>query len=304
MSYQDFPGDTLNQQGASLTPLVGYGADSTLNTSSGSDAIPTSVTTPAGATPAMSAPQPSGMPQNLGTSWSSSESTTGATTGSTTGATTGSTTSIGVDVTDLGVEDLDHAYWTLQRAGVVAGIVATGLATGAGIAWFILARRRREQNRRLAAQSRGLLKFAPPVARPRLSDAVESGAAATDLARQTAREAGDMAIALADAAVAIAQDALERAQALRESIFDQTSSAAQDAQGNLLDTWSKTRDTATSSWKTASEAARAAYKASRRTAKAAREAAMQTAQTARDQSAKTAKVAQSNYNFLRSKLSS
>lgn len=293
MSFQDFPGDTMNQHGAGLTPLVGYGADSTLNTSSGADAIPTSVTTPAGATPAMAAPQPSGAPQNLGgASWSS------------TGATTGASSSITTDHTDLGVEDLDQANWTLQRASVVAGIVATGLAAGAGIAWFILARRRKEQTRLLAAQSRGLLKYAPPVARPRLSDAVDSGAAATDLARQTAREASDMAVALADAAVAIAQDALIRAQALREVLFDQTSSAAQDAQGNLLDTWSKTRDTATSSWKTASEAARAAYKASRRTANAARDAALQTAQTARDQSAKTAKVAQRNYKFLRSKVSS
>jgi hypothetical protein len=297
MSFQDYPGDTMNQHGAGLTPLVGYGADSTLDTSSGSDAIPTSVTMPAGGTPAMGAPEPTGSPQSLGgPSWSS--------TGSTMGSTMGSTSSITTDATDLGVEDLDQANWTLQRASVVAGIVATGLATGAGIAWFILARRRKEQNRRLAAQSRGLLKFAPPVARPRLSDAVDSGAAATDLARQTAREASEMDIALADAAVAMAQDALERAQAIRESLFDQTSGVAHDAQGNLLDTWSKTRDTASSSWKTASQAARAAYKASRRTANAARDAALQTAQTARDQSAKTAKVARRNYNFLRSKVSS
>lgn len=58
------------RHGAGAPPLVGYGVASTLRYGAGEDAIPTSVTMPAGATPAMPAPEPSPAPQPAGVrSW-------------------------------------------------------------------------------------------------------------------------------------------------------------------------------------------------------------------------------------------
>ncbi len=54
------------RHGAGVPSLVSYGATSTLLYESGADAIPTSVTLPAGAEPATPVPEPSPAPQELG----------------------------------------------------------------------------------------------------------------------------------------------------------------------------------------------------------------------------------------------
>lgn len=54
------------RSGAGAPPLVSYGASSTLRYGAGADAIPTSVTMPAGAEPATPVPEPSPAPQELG----------------------------------------------------------------------------------------------------------------------------------------------------------------------------------------------------------------------------------------------
>lgn len=72
MSPAEFTGDVadgdalVGPHGAGAPPLVGYGASSTLRYGPGADAIPTSVTMPAGATPAMPVPAPSEAPQLVG----------------------------------------------------------------------------------------------------------------------------------------------------------------------------------------------------------------------------------------------
>lgn len=72
MSPAELMGDMGNDSpleghhGAGAPPLVSYGASSTLSYEAGADAIPTSVTMPAGAEPAMPAPEPSPAPQELG----------------------------------------------------------------------------------------------------------------------------------------------------------------------------------------------------------------------------------------------
>lgn len=293
MYYQDPTGDTLTSGGASIPPLVGYGADSTLNTGNvgaGDDAIPTSVTTPPGATPAMNTPEPSASPQNLGgREYAPTDDTEGAT----------------LRVTEVQIEDLEEQSWNLRRAGLVAGVVGAGLAAGAGIAWFIISRRRAEQARLAAAQvaqARTLLRMSPSAARPRLADAIESGASLTALARQSAREATTLASALAESALAIAQEARERALIASQLLREQTMSASQTAQSKLADTQSmltdtigKTRDTANTSWEAAIETAKTARDATLRTAKTARNAAKQTAKTARDESKRTAKVARTGF---------
>lgn len=64
----DISGDAPleGRRGAGAPPLVGYGVASTLRFGAGEDAIPTSVTMPAGAEPAMPAPEPSPAPQLAG----------------------------------------------------------------------------------------------------------------------------------------------------------------------------------------------------------------------------------------------
>ncbi len=54
------------RHGAGAPSLMSYGASSTLRYESGADAIPTSVTVPAGAEPATPVPEPSPAPQELG----------------------------------------------------------------------------------------------------------------------------------------------------------------------------------------------------------------------------------------------
>ncbi len=72
MSPAEFTGDLGNDSplegphGAGAPSLVSYGASSTLLFESGADAIPTSVTMPAGAEPATPVPEPSPAPQELG----------------------------------------------------------------------------------------------------------------------------------------------------------------------------------------------------------------------------------------------
>lgn len=294
MSFQDYPGDTMTTHGADVPPLVGYGADSTLNTNSGADAIPTSVTPPAGATPAMNAPQPSGSPQSLGGVGSGSASMTNA---------------------DMQTEELEEASWDLRRIGLISGVVAAGVVAGAGVAWYLVSQRRAERLRiaeraRLAAQSRGLLRFAPSSARQRLSEVVDSGTAMTALARQSAQEAASMAVALADSAMTIAQTARDRAAAVSAQLVDQTSGAAQDAQSTFNDTWGRTRATATTSWQAlaqilealseaSSRTAKVASVAAEKTAKTASAAAEMTAKTAKKESKRAAKVARVNYERTR-----
>jgi hypothetical protein len=288
MSYQDpTGGDTLTTEGANVPPLVGYGADSTLHTNAGDDAIPTSVTTPPGATPATGAPRPTASPQQLGATQRGADEPEDVT----------------IEVTEVEVEALDDESWNLRRTGLIAGVVAAGLAAGAGIAWFLISRRRAQQARLAAAQvaqTRRFFSMAPTPAtalapmRRRLADAADSGAALTALARQSARDASAMATALAETAMATAQDARERALAasqLARELLDQTVSASQVAQGRLTDTWGRTRDTAATSWEAAGETAKVARDATMRTAKSARDAAQQTAKVARIQSQRTAKIA-------------
>jgi hypothetical protein len=291
MSYQDpTGGDTLTTEGASVPPLVGYGADSTLNTNSGGDAIPTSVTTPGGAKPAAGAPNPTAAPQHLGAMGRGADEPEEVT----------------IEVTEVEVEALDDESWNLRRTGLIAGVVAAGLAAGAGIAWFLISRRRAQQARLAAAQvaqARRFFNMAPaalaPAARQRLTDAADSGAQLTALARQSAREASAMATALAETAMAAAQEARERALAASQMVrdlLDQTVNASQVAQDRLTDTWGRTRDTAATSWEAAAQTAKVARDATLRTAKTARTAAQQTAKTARVEGQRTAKSARAGFN--------
>lgn len=305
MSYQDpTGGDTLTTEGASVPPLLGYGADSTLNTSSGGDAIPTSVTTPPGAAPGRGAPEPTGSPQHLGSTVGDEDSDV-----------------VRVDVTEIEVDTLDNESWDLRRTGLIAGVVVAGLAAGAGAAWFVISRRRAQQARLAVAQAaqvaqaRKLMRMIPAqvqAANARrflgvlparsVANATDTGAALTKQAGKSAREASMTAQALAESALAAVQDARDRAIAASLLLRDQTINTSQIAQDRLadtweaiLDTWDKTRDTASTSWGATAQTAKAARAATLRTVDAAREAAMQTADTARAESQRTAKVARSGW---------
>lgn len=275
MSYQDPSGDTLTSENASIPPLVEYGAESTLYSTAGADAIPTSVTMPPGAEPAMGAPEPTAGPQNLGAPETP------------------------IAAAEEEMEELADESWGLRRAGLIAGVVATGLAAGAGIAWFLISRRRTQQARLAAAtvaQARTALRITPAMARQRLSEAVDSGATLTSMARESMREASLMAAALAESALASAQEARERAVLASQLLRDQTVSASQQAQERLSGTWGKTRDTASTSWSGAQRTAKTARQATLRTAKSARAAAKLAARTAREESKRTARVARAEFN--------
>jgi len=309
MSYQDPTGDTLTTEGAGVPPLLGYGADSTLNTNSGGDAIPNSMTTPPGAASGMGgmgAPEPSAAPQQFGT----------------TPDTTGEPEVVGFEVTEVEVDALDDESWNLRRTGLIAGVVLAGLATGAGAAWFLISRRRAQRARAAAeqvaqiAQARRFFSMLPaqaqvttarkligamptmasaPVARQRLANAADTGASLTRQASQSARDVSATAIALAESALSAAQDARDRAVAASQMLRDQTLSASQLAQERFNDTWGRTRSTAATSWDAAAQTAKVARDAALRTVEAVSEAAKATADTARAESQRTAKVARSGW---------
>ena len=78
MAPTEFPGELEDdsplegRHGAGAPSLMSYGASSTLRYEPGADAIPTSVTMPAGAEPASPVPEPSPSPQEVGFSdWES-----------------------------------------------------------------------------------------------------------------------------------------------------------------------------------------------------------------------------------------
>ena len=283
MSYQDLSGDTLTSGNAGIPPLVEYGAESTLYSSAGSDAIPTSMMTPSGAEPAMGAPEPTAAPQNLGAP----------------GSPPAGATEAPIAAAEEEMEQLEDESWTLRRAGLIAGVVATGLAVGAGIGWFLVSRRRAEQARLAAvaaAQLRAPLRITPAVALQRLNEAVDSGSALTAMARESVREASLLAAALAESALATAQEARERAIVASQLLRDQTLTASQLAQERFSGTWGKTRDTATTSWEGAQRTAKIARQATMRTAKTARAAAKSAARTAREEGKRTARVARAEFN--------
>lgn len=256
MTFQDpTAGDRLTSANASIPPLVDYGSDSTYP------------------------------PTN-------SETTT--TTGPQTGAQMGEM----FEATPEGsVEEFEAPSLSARRVGWIAGAVVAGLATGAGIAWFVIRRRRAQQGRITAAkiaelaQGRGLLRVAPAEARQRLTDALDSGAALSSRAWQSARDMGLAASALAESAVSRAQDARDRATLATQLLRDQTMNVSQAAQDRFSDTWGRTRDTATTSWDAAAQTAHQARIASIRTARSARAAARMAARTARIESKRTAKTA-------------
>jgi hypothetical protein len=311
MSYQDPTGDTMTTGGAGVPPLLGYGADSTLNTNSGGDAIPNSMTTPPGAASGMGgmgAPEPSAAPQQFGT----------------TPDTTGEPEVVGFEVTEVEVDALDDESWNLRRTGLIAGVVVAGLATGAGAAWFIISRRRAQRARQAAeqmaqiAQARRFFSMLPaqaqvttarkligavptmapmvaPVARQRLANAADTGASLTRQASQSARDVSATAIALAESALSAAQDARDRAVATSQMLRDQTLSASQVAQEKFNGTWGRTRSTAATSWDAAAQTAKVARDAALRMVEAVSEAAKDTANIARAESQRTAKVARSGW---------
>ncbi len=312
MSFQDPTGDTMTE-GASVPPLVGYGADSTLDTNAGEDAIPTS-TAPAGASSGMGAPEPTSSPQHLGT-------------------TEGETTTpegVGIEVSEVEVEELAEESWNVRRAGLVAGVVVAGLAAGAGAAWFMINRRRAQQARIAAAQVAqlqearrlfGLLpaqtkatavstktsaaKTAVPMvmrfvafvtpARQRLADVSETTVDLTKRASESTRELSASAVALAESALAAAQDALDRALAVSQTMRDQTISTSKVAQDRFGDTWERTRDTALVTWEAAAQTAKVARDAALHTLNVVSDAAKKTADTATVEGKRTAKVAQAGY---------
>lgn len=295
MSYIDPNSDTMTTGGAGVPPLVGYGADSTLNTTSGEDAIPMSAGAPGGAA-GMSAPEPTASPQTFGPNASAEDSD-----------------AIAIEVTETQIEALNDESWNLRRTGLIAGVVVAGLAAGAAGVWFFMNSRRARRARSAAtreaqiAQARTLLKLIPvrtqaqasasklTPARRRKSDATDAGAAWTRQASQSARDLSAAAVARAEAAVAAAQEALERALATSQLVRNQTLSASQLAQDRLSDTWDRTRATASTSWDAAARTAKVARDATRHTVGVAREAALQTADTARSESKRTAKTAQAGW---------
>jgi hypothetical protein len=189
-------------------------------------------------------------------------------------------------------EDFEAPSLNVRRVGLIAGVIVAGLATGAGIAWFVISRRRAQQARIAElAQGRGLLGVSPAEARQRLSEALESGAALSSRAWQSARDMRLAASALTESAITRAQDARERATLASQLLRDQTVNVSQAAQERLTDTWGRTRDTATTSWDAAAQTAHRARIASIRTARSARIAARMAAHTARIESKRTAKTA-------------
>ena len=195
------------------------------------------------------------------------------------------------------VEEFEAPSLSVRRVGMIAGVVVAGLAAGAGIAWFVISRRRAQQARITAAQvaelaqSRNLLRVAPAEARQRLTEALESGAELSSRAWQSARDMGLAASALAESAITRAQDARDRATLASQLLRDQTMNVSQAAQERVTDTWGRTRDTATTSWDAAAQTAHRARIASIRTARSARAAARMAAHTARAESKRTAKTA-------------
>jgi hypothetical protein len=293
MSYIDPNSDTMTTGGAGVPPLVGYGADSTLNTTSGEDAIPMSAGAPGGAA-GMGAPDPTASPLTFGANASADEPD-----------------AIAIEVTETQVEALDDESWNLRRTGLIAGVVVAGLAAGAAGAWLFMNSRRARRARLAAtrdaqiAQARKLLKLIPAQtqasaskatpARQRVSGAADAGAAWTRQASQSARDLSASAVALAESAVASAQEALERAMVTSQLVRNQTLSASQLAQDRITDTWDRTRATASTSWDAAARTAKVARDATRHTVGVARDAAFQTADTARSESKRTARTAQAGW---------
>jgi len=297
MSYIDPNSDTMTTGGAGVPPLVGYGADSTLNTTSGEDAIPMSAGAPGGAA-GMGAPDPTASPMTFGANASADEPD-----------------AIAIEVTETQVEALDDESWNLRRTGLIAGVVVAGLAAGAAGAWLFMNSRRARQARLATtrdaqvAQARKLLKLIPmqtqvqtqasasklTPARQRVSVAADAGAAWTRQASQSARDLSASAVALAESAVASAQEALERAMVTSQLVRNQTLSASQLAQDRITDTWDRTRATASTSWDAAARTAKVARDATRHTVGVARDAALQTADTARSESKRAAKTAQAGW---------
>ncbi|HET9111441.1 MAG TPA: hypothetical protein VFN78_11490 [Ktedonobacterales bacterium] len=314
MSFQDPTGDTMTE-GASIPPLVGYGADSTLDTNSGEDAIPTS-TAPAGAASGMGAPEPTSSPQHLGTA--EGETASGVT----------------VEVNEIEVDELDEESWNVRRVGLIAGVVAAGLAAGAGAAWFMINRRRAQQARIAATQVAqlqqarrlfGMLpaqtkataapttasatKMAVPSvtrfialvapARQRLAGVSDTTVDLTRRASDSTRELSASAVALAESALAAAQDALDRALTVSQTMRDQTISTSKIAQDRFGDTWERTRDTALVTWDAAAQTAKVARDAALRTLNVVSDAAKKTADTATVEGRRTAKVATAGYKRAR-----
>jgi len=288
MSYLDPNSDTMTTGGAGVPPLVGYGADSTLNFTPGADAVPVNT-----AGPGMGVPDPTAGPQTFGGSAEAPDAAS-------------------IEVTETQVEVLDDESWNVRRTGLIAGVVVAGLAAGAAGAWFFMNARRARKARLTTtrnaqiAQARSLLKLIPAQTQAalttrkapssqRLSDAAEAGASLTRQASQSARELSASALALAESAVAAAQEALERALATSQLVRDQTLSASQLAQDRITDTWGRTRDTASTSWDAAARTARVARNAATHTVGVARDAALQTADTARSESKRTANAARAGW---------
>ncbi len=287
MSYLDPNSDTMTAGGAGVPPLVGYGADSTLNFTPGADAIPGNA-----AGPGMGVPEPTAGPQTFGASAEAPDAA-------------------GIEVTETRVEVLDDESWNVRRTGLIAGVVVAGLAAGAAGAWFFMnarrARRARLTTTRDAqiAQARSLLKLIPAQKQAALTarktpasqrpPAIDAGASLTRPASLSARELSASALALAESAVAAAQEALERALATSQLVRDQTMSASQLAQDRITDPWGRTRDTASTTWDAAARTARVARDAATHTVGVARDAALQTADTARSESKRTANAARAGW---------
>ena len=312
MSFQDPTGDTMTE-GASIPPLVGYGADSTLDTNAGEDAIPTS-TAPSGAASGMGAPEPTSSPQHLG-------ATQGA---------TAEPEAVAVEVNEVEIDTLDEESWNVRRAGLIAGVVAAGLAAGAGAAWFMINRRRAQRARIAAAQVAQLqqarrlfgmlpaqtkaaavttgasaaksaiptvtrfVAFVTP-ARQRLADVSDTTLDLTRRASESTRELSASAVTLAESALAAAQDALDRALAVSQTMRDQTLSTSKVAQDRFGDTWERTRDTALVTWEAAAQTSKVARDAALHTLNVVRDAAKKTADTASVEGKRTAKVATAGY---------
>ncbi|HEX8731632.1 MAG TPA: hypothetical protein VF725_06175, partial [Ktedonobacterales bacterium] len=216
MTFQDpTTGDSLTSASASVPPLMGYGADSTLYPPSGSDVTASGGrgTSGAGFVGAQMSEHP---------------------------AETEETPPEGA------MDVFEATTWNTRRAGLIAGVVVAGLAAGAGIAWLVISRRRASILAAQAAElAQGRSLLSPAVARQRISDALESGADLSARAWQSARDLGIAASALAESALSLAQDARDRATQASQLMRDQTVSASQTAQDRISDTWGRTRDTAT-----------------------------------------------------------
>lgn len=200
----------MDQPASGAPPLVGYGADSTLDLSSGGDAIPTSANIPQGSDAPMTPPTPRANPQQLG----------GIQAGASDDADLEGST---ITVTETEIEVLEDESWTLRRISLISGLAAASMGIAAGLTWFLVNRSRAKRARKQAeqlAQAQALLKMASPSTRRRMIDLTTSGARLSALARASSQEAQRFAAALTDAAALVAQD-----------IRDRTASSTQDLRG-------------------------------------------------------------------------